>query len=129
MSTFWMAWQTVQVTPSASKGRRLVDPWVRLPATRADGVVAAFAVAGELDALAVVEQVDVAQVPGGAVGVGVGGLAPFDAGLPDGSGRSIARWERSLGSMNSPVSVVMSEGRKCASLLKWSLYFSAIFAL
>ena len=42
-----------------------------------DGVVAAFAMARELDALAVVEQIDVAQVPGGAVGIGVGGLTPL----------------------------------------------------
>ncbi len=46
-----------------------------------DGVVAAFAMARELDTLAVVEEIDVAQVPGGAVGVGVGGLTPLMLGF------------------------------------------------
>jgi hypothetical protein len=39
--------------------------------------MAALAVAGEVDALLGVQQVHVAQIVGHAVGVGVGGLAPF----------------------------------------------------
>lgn len=46
-----------------------------------NGVVTAFAVAGELDALAFVEEVDVAEIPLGAVGVGVRGLTPLMLGL------------------------------------------------
>jgi hypothetical protein len=46
-----------------------------------DGIVAALAVAGELDALFVDEGVDVFEVPGGAEAVGVDGLAPLVVGL------------------------------------------------
>ncbi len=46
-----------------------------------DGVMAAFAMAGVGDALFGVEQVDVAEVPGGAIGVGVGRLTPLSVGF------------------------------------------------
>lgn len=43
--------------------------------------MAAFTVAGVLDTFAVVEEIDIAKVPGGTVGVGVGGLAPLMLGF------------------------------------------------
>ena len=46
-----------------------------------DGIVAAFAVAGELHAFLVDEHVDVLQIPGGAEGVGMNRLAPLVIGL------------------------------------------------
>lgn len=46
-----------------------------------DGVVTAFAVARKFNSFAVVEQADVAQVPGRTVGVGVGGLTPLMLGF------------------------------------------------
>ena len=46
-----------------------------------NGVVAAFAMSGELDSLTVVEQVDVAQIPGSTIGVGMRGLPPLVLGF------------------------------------------------
>jgi len=39
--------------------------------------VAAFAVAGKFNPLAVVQKINVSQIPGRTVGVGMGGLSPL----------------------------------------------------
>jgi len=59
------------------KGPPLCGALGEIAGNHGDGVMATFAMAGKLNTLAVVEEVDVAQIPGGAVGVGVGGLSPL----------------------------------------------------
>ena len=79
--TLWMEWQVVQVRPSRSKERSSVEPVFNAPAKNPDRVVAAVAVARELNPLGADQDIDAGAVERRPEGVGVQRLTPLVVGL------------------------------------------------